>query len=284
MRAKWLALVICLAIALSACTPSAGQSTPVPPVSTPSDPVDDPPVTPPHETTEIPTETETSLPLEESTESLQTELDLGKLGWTGGVSDTCYAFLYDDSHYNYLFLGESAVAQIKELELGYVYVMDNETQNFIRVLDEPAVGLYTARNYLFCITAANTVVVTDMAGEFKQVLYEAQEQLQPKSLGYLGYALFFIEGSRILKMDLKTKEVNLLIEYEGAIDADPLYGIEEEFPHLLCIDTATAHVACNLETGETAIIPETGQWGTAAFELYMEYGIWPGDEEQAVDD
>lgn len=170
-----------------------------------------------------------------------------------------------------------AAAQLKE---GYLYRINTETGEIILLLDEPVLAAESTENYIFCITGGNKLVLTDYDGELYAVIYEAHTQLQPKSLNYWKKSLYFIDGDRIIRFDLLSGVPTVLIAYEGAIDADPLYGIDHKYPHLLCIRTATEDVACNLETGQTAVIPETGDYGTMAFELFMGQGIWPEEEAE----
>ena len=281
MKAGWLALILCLAVLLSACgrepTPAPPDSSPTASdtdasVETPSGPVTEPttePVTEP--VTEPPTE-----PQEKVYTLADLKLaDIPKNG--GGVYKSYYAFLYDPDD-NYRPWGESAAKKIEELTPGYVYVLDWKTESIIRILDEPATGLDSITRYVFCITETNKLVVTDYKGEFYLVLYEAEEPLVPTSVDYREKTLYFIEGDRILNMDLITGQIKQLIEYEGALEVFHIEN-DEEFPHLMVIRTASGDVAWNMETGETAIIPETGPWGTAAFDLYMGFGEWPEDVE-----
>lgn len=282
MKAGWLAVLLCLVVLLSACgrepTPAPPDSSPTSPdtsAETPSEPATEPTTEP---VTEPPTEPATD-PTTEPEEKVYTLADLNLIGMddSSGASSLYSPFLYDPDK-DYRWLGESAAEKIKELTPGYVYVMDNRTETIDRVLDEPATGLWTTRNHLFCVTEANTLVVTDHTGEFYLVLYEAEEPLVPESVGYKRKTLYFIEGDRVLNMDLVTGEIKLLIEYEGAVKVFHIEN-DEEFPHLMVIQTKTDDVAWNMETGETAVIPENGLWGTAAFDLYMGYGEWPEDAE-----
>lgn len=266
MKAKWILLFTCLVVLLSACVQEPAQTT-------------------------VPT-AESTYQTEPLTERIYTlaDLDFGKMHYSGGTPEGYYPFLYKGDQKDRtleLVLEKDAeeVAQLlKDFTPGYVYLLDRNTQEFHCIIAEPILAKHDTSDYLFYITADNTLIVTDMTGMVRVELYQAKEPLGMKSLAYWRTSLYFIEGSSIMNMDLITGEVKKLFEYEGAIDADPLYGIHEEFPHLMLIMTETEGVACNLETGETVIIPETGQWGTAAFYQYVYYGIWPEKTEPPTEE
>lgn len=268
MKMNWFTIGLCLVLFLTGCTQQLPPST----VST----VEPTMALTTEQTIEQTTEPTTELPIDSTTQMLYclTDLDLSEMHISGGASEYYYSFCYDPN-INYGFLGEGVGEKMICLTPGHVYSMDYETGNFVCVLDEPIISMVTTRSYLFFISSDNTILVTDMVGEMKLILYEAEDTLSPESLSYRRKSLYFIEGNMIMNMDLVTGKIRKLFEYEGAIDADPLYGIEDKFPHLLHIRTATDDVACNLENGETCIIPVTGQFGTEALELFMEYGIWP---------
>lgn len=243
-------------------------------------------VVPTEPTSSQTTETPTGPTTEPTAEQIYTlaDLDFNQMHYSGGTPEGYYPFICADDKKERTLEWilekntDEVVQLLKDFTPGYVYLMDIDTQEFICIIDEPMIAKHDTSDYLFCITAENTLIVTDMTGTVRVELYRAVEPLGVKSLGYWRTSLYFIEGSSIMNMDLLTGEIKKLIEYEGAIDADPLYGIDEEFPHLMLIKTETDDVACNLETGETAIIPETGQWGTAAFDQYLGYGVWPETE------
>ena len=282
-----LSILLALTVLLCAC---AGEPEPItapttqPTTAPTTAPATEPTTAPTTEPTTEPATTEPNL--EPTTEKVYTlaDLDLSKMYISGGTAIEYYPFLYEKGQkYTVLevILEESKEAveeRLKDFTPGFVYAWDYSMGDFICVIDEPVIAIEITRFYLFCITESNTLIVTDMTGTMKLELYVAEVPLGIQSLGYWRKSLYFIEGSDINNLDLVTGEVRKLIEYEGAIDADPLYAIDDEFPHLLCIKTATDYVACNLETGETAMIPETGQWGEEAFNAYWFFGKWPKTE------
>lgn len=220
--------------------------------------------------------------LPEQKEYTIADLDLRGMEKSMGVNTNSYTFDYNPED-NYKIWGEDVPEKVKNLTPGYVYRLDFQSREIHLIYDSPVLSMRAGINTNFFLSPENSLFAMDNTGEIIVPLYQGTEPILPQSLGYWKKQIYFVEGDRVCTLSLVTGEVTVIFTYPGVLEGDPVYGIAEEFPHLLILRTPQGDVACNRLTGETALIPETGQWGTAAFELYMGFATWPADSPKSGD-
>lgn len=206
-----------------------------------------------------------------------------------------YSFRYYPAE-SYRHLGAEAEAKIAQLDPGYLYVLDTQSGEIQKQLDIPIRSYTECAHYFFCLLEDQSILAAERDGDLRHTLYQATEQIAPHSLKYIGYddaddytvnydpnytedvLLYFIDGAKIMVMDLRTGVAETLFTYEGAVDAYRLQGKLSDF---MLIRTETEDIACNLVTGETAVIPAEDD---AALDQFMNNGTWPGSTQGLPED
>ena len=122
-----------------------------------------------------------------------------------GIAPESYLPLIYSKEESYAWLGEKTSSKISNLDEGYLYVLNEATNDLTKVLEEPVVAFAESHDFLFAATNTHKIVCTNYTGSESTVIYTAKYG-SLAALNYKNAMLYFSDGNTIVQMNTATGE------------------------------------------------------------------------------
>jgi len=120
-----------------------------------------------------------------------------------GIAPRPYLPFIYSAEETYAWLGEEVSNEIRDLDEGYLYVLNEETKQFTKILNRTAHSFAESNDYLFVATDEQEIVRTNYLGLEPTVIYKATFG-DLAALNYNNAILCFSDGNMIIQLDTIT--------------------------------------------------------------------------------